>query len=75
MRRQIKLTTRRDLTVAISQRYRAADRIGAEIQSTQSAMTRAGSNQQLNENRPTAHTLRNLSSLRVAPGGGCSMCS
>jgi hypothetical protein len=31
MRRQIKLTTRRDLTSAISQRYRAADRSGKKL--------------------------------------------
>ena len=31
MRRQIKLTTRRELTVAISQRYRAADRNGKKL--------------------------------------------
>ena len=31
MRRQIKLTTRRDLTAAISQRYRAADRNGKKL--------------------------------------------
>jgi hypothetical protein len=31
MRRQIKLTTRRDLTAAISRRYQAADRNGKKL--------------------------------------------
>jgi len=31
MRRQIKLTTRRELTAAISQRYQAADRNGKKL--------------------------------------------